>query len=128
MAKRQVEESYDGYPDPSSSLSKSIMELFTPALWARRKNRPPKLVVELTFRDVVEYFANHHPGDASIQAGAILRMTHPRGHNIFQVFLGQNNELLLDHEGQPCGRQLIAMRLDPELSSRFQNVDLIIFQ
>jgi hypothetical protein len=128
MANQESAESYDGDSGSPNSVRKSIMELFTPALVARRRNLPPKLVEELTFRDVIEYFVSRHPGGPSIQSGALLRMPHPRGHNIFQVFLGLDDELVLDSEGQPYGRQLIAVRLDAELSYRLQNVDLLIFR
>jgi hypothetical protein len=47
---------------------------------------------------------------------------------MFQVFLGPSNEVILDREGQPRGRQLIAMRLDSELSIRLQDTDLILFR
>lgn len=128
MARRQGKEPHDGNPDSRSSVRKSIMELLIPALVERRNTRAPNTVQELTFRNAVEYFASHHPGDPSIQSGALLRMPHPRGHNIFQLFLGPDNQLLKDGEGKPYGRQFIAMRLDSELSSRLQDVDLIIFR
>jgi|SRR6266446_10498978 len=128
MAKHQGKKSRDKHSASGGPGYKSIVELFTPVLAEWRRERPPRMVRELTFRSVVEYFICHHPGDAAIQSGALLRMPHPRGHNLFQVFLGPDNELLLDSVGHPYGRQFIAMRLDPELSSRLQDTDLIIFR
>ena len=104
------------------------MERFTPVLVGWWKARPPKLIEELTFRNVVDYFVSQHPGDPSVQSGALLRMPHPRGHNMFQVFLGPGNELLLDREGQPYGRQFVAMRLDSELRALLQGTDMILFR
>lgn len=128
MAKHQGKKPRDRRSGLRSPGRKSITERFTPVLVEWWKARPPKLVQELTFRNVVEYFVSHHPGDPSVQSGALLRMPHPRGHNLFQVFLGPSDELLLDREGQPYGRQFIAMRLDSELSARLQDTDLILFR
>jgi hypothetical protein len=128
MAKHQGKKSQERDSGSRRVERKPVAELLTPALRRWWETRPPKVVQELTFRNVVEYFASRDPGDASVQSGALLRMPHPRGHNMFQVFLGPNNELLLDHEGQPYGRHFIAMRLDSELSSRLQDTDLILFR
>jgi hypothetical protein len=118
----------DKRSDSRSPERTSITERLAPLLIEWWKARPPKLVRELTFRHVVEYFVSHHPGDPAVQSGALLRMPHPRGHNMFQVFLGPDDELLLDGEGQPYGRQFIAMRLDSALSARLHDTDLILFR
>lgn len=99
-----------------------------PKFLALRNNMPPPVVSQLTFRDVVEYFVNQHPGDASIHAGALLRQSHPRGHLIFQVFLGADDDLCLGVDGMPYGREIVALALDSELAGRLNNTDLLIFR
>jgi hypothetical protein len=128
MAKHKDKKSHAPAAAPDDPGYGSIVDLFTPALAEWRRRRPPRIVTELTFRSVVEYFVRQHPGDASIQSGALLRMPHPRGHAIFQVFLDPDSKLSLDSRGRPYGRQLIAMSFDAELSARLQDTDLIIFQ
>ena len=91
-------------------------------------HRRPEVVDLLTFRDVVTYFADKHPGDPRIKAGALLSGSHPKGSLIFQVFLDEDTRLCSDASGNPYGRRLIARRLDDELAARFGTKELLIFR
>lgn len=90
-------------------------------------SKPPSVEL-LTFRDVVQYFTDNHPGDPRIKSGALLKQPHPKGFLIFQVFLDRENQVCVDSDGHPYGRTLVAKELDDELAVRFDGSDLVIFR
>jgi len=101
------------------------------ALFDKTFNLPPRrpdVVDLLTFRDVVAYFTDKHPGDPRIRAGALLSGSHPKGRLTFQVFLDKDDQLCCDASGNPYGRRLIARRFDDELATRFGTKELLIFR
>jgi hypothetical protein len=101
------------------------------ALFDKAFNLPPRrpeVVDLLTFRDVVAYFTDKHPGDPRIKAGALLSGSHPKGRLTFQVFLDEADKLCCDASGNPYGRRLIARRFDDELAARFGTKELLIFR
>lgn len=90
--------------------------------------RKPPVVPLLTFADTVRYFTEEHPGDAGIRAGALLRQPHPQGCQIFQIFLGDDDEVYVDNKGRPYGRTVVATEIDQELATKFNDHDLVIFR
>ncbi|WP_218004868.1 hypothetical protein [Actinomadura macra] len=81
-----------------------------------------------TFADAVRSFSRDHPGDPSITAGALLRRPHPGGHLIFQVFLDRKDQIVVQGDGRPHGKAIVARSLDDELAGKFTNSDLVIFR
>jgi hypothetical protein len=93
------------------------------------KIKPRLRVVRIIdLEDAVRYFAENHPGDPKIAAGALLRLPHPRGHLLFQVFLDDVDRVCLDESGHPYGRRLVAKSLGRELGQRLAETDLVIFR
>ena len=91
--------------------------------------RPRSQTVEtLTFGDVVGYFTDEHPGDPRITSGALLSAEHPKGHQVFQVFLDDADQVCSDPSGTPYGRRVIARRLDDELTDYFGGGALLVFR
>jgi len=131
MSKQRQTRTYsppDDLKDHLDAKMQSLLGVALSRLPAMADSLAPRVVQQLTFREVVAYFANKHPGDASIRSGALLWMPHPRGNLIFQLFLDQNDGLCFDGTGRPYGRQLVAMDLDSELSARLRHADLLLFR
>ncbi len=82
----------------------------------------------LTFGDVVGYFTDERPGDPRIISGALLSADHPKGREVFQVFLDATDRVCSDPSGTPYGRRVIARRLDDELTDYLGGGALLIFR
>ena len=105
-------------------LIKELLSVFDREFPPRR----PQVIDLLTFKDVVAYFTDKHPGDPRIRAGALLSNPHPKGRLIFQVFLDDKDALCVGDDGAPYGRRMVARKLDGELAARFGQQDLLIFR
>ena len=90
--------------------------------------RRSQTVDTLTLSDVVGYFTDEHPGDPRITSGALLSAEHPKGRQVFQVFLDDADRLCSDPSGTPYGRRVIARRLDEELTDYLGGGALLIFR
>jgi hypothetical protein len=90
--------------------------------------RRPAVVDELSFADVVGYFAEQHPGDPRIEAGALLCQPHPKGQLVFLVFLDGKDRPCRDASGTPYGRRMVAASFDAELTGRLRGDQMLIFR
>src|SRR5262249_49329182 len=88
---------------------------------------PARPISTLTFADAITYFVTSRP-PTSATKGAILRSRVPTGIHVVQVFLNEENALILTRRGETWGRQLVATQLDQELSEAFSTHDLIIVE
>ncbi|EDX72427.1 hypothetical protein MC7420_3499 [Coleofasciculus chthonoplastes PCC 7420] len=88
----------------------------------------PQVIPVITYEETIKYFVSTRPNDPRIKKGAILRKYHIQGHQISQMFLDKNNELVCDPTGKPYGRQLVAVKLDEELLDTFGNKNVIIVE
>jgi len=101
------------------------------AVFGREPDLPGRCsptVDTLTFGDVVGYFTDEHPGDPRITSGALLSAGHPKGRQVFQVFLDDADRVCGDPSGRPYGRRVIARRLDDELTDYLGGGALLIFR
>lgn len=86
-----------------------------------------RIIPLFTYADAIDYFVAQRPDDDSVEKGAMLRLPHPQGYTLVQVFLdGQNN--LVYNYGKPCGRRLVVRAFDRELLSVFGNKELVIVE
>jgi len=92
------------------------------------RRRQPDVVDELSFADVVGYFAEQHPGDPRIAAGALLCQPHPKGRLVFLVFLDGQDRPCRDASGAPYGRRMVAASFDAELTDRLRGEHTLIFR
>jgi len=79
---------------------------------------PEELVQILTYEEVIKYLArcSSDPEIKKIsRKGIVFRQFHALG----QTFLDENNQIILDSQAKPYGRQLIAKELDDELKETF---------
>jgi len=90
--------------------------------------RRPAVIDELSFADVVGYFAEQHPGDPRIAAGALLSQPHPKGRLVFLVFLDGQDRPCRDASGAPYGRRMVAASFDAELTDRLRGEQMLIFR
>lgn len=90
--------------------------------------RRSQTVDTLTLGDVAGYFAAEHPGDPRIASGALLWAEHPKGRQVFQVFLDDADRVCRDPSGTPYGRRVVARRLDDELTDYLGGGALLIFR
>ena len=90
--------------------------------------RRSQTVDTLTFGDVVGYFTDERPGDPRITSGALLSAEHPKGRQVFQVFLDDADRVCRDPSGTPYGRRVVARRLDDELTDYLGGGALLIFR
>lgn len=90
--------------------------------------RLPEVIPILTYESAIQYFVTDRPTNSRIKKGAILRQSHSQGHQIVQVFLDTQNNLVLRTDRKPYGRQLVARELDEELRDTFGDNDLIIVE
>jgi hypothetical protein len=90
--------------------------------------RLPEVIPILTYESAIQYFVADRPTNSRVKKGAILHQSHPQGHQIVQVFLDTQNNLVLRADGKPYGRQLVARELDEELRDTFGDKDLIIVE
>lgn len=88
----------------------------------------PEIIPIATYESVMQYFVTDRPEDPKIKKGAILRQPHPQGYHFTQMFLDAQNEPVLDPDGKPYGRQLVARVLDEELREAFGDKDLIVVE
>jgi hypothetical protein len=106
----------------ASDLTRELLVAFNGEF---RPRRPP-VVRLLTLREVVAYFADKHPGEPQVLAGALLANPHPKGFLIFQVFLDHADNLCVDGNGTPYGRRMVAQQLDDELAALLGQRDLLV--
>jgi molecular chaperone DnaK (HSP70) len=86
-----------------------------------------RIIPLFTYADAIDYFVTQRPDDDRVEKGAMLRLPHPQGYTLVQVFLdGQNN--LIYNYGKPCGRRLVVRTFDRELLSVFGNKELVIVE
>jgi hypothetical protein len=112
--------------DQLVGLLRALGDLWDFKLPIRR--RRPDVVDELSFADVVGYFAEQHPGDPRIAAGALLCQPHPKGRLVFLVFLDGQDRPCRDASGVPYGRRMVAASLDAELTDRLRGEQTLIFR
>lgn len=113
-------------PDHAQAVLAQLAAVFDQALDLPR--RRSQTVDTLTFGDVVGYFTDEHPGDPRITSGALLAAEHPKGRQVFQVFLDDADQVCSDASGTPYGRRVIARRLDDELTDYLGGGALLIFR
>lgn len=93
-----------------------------------KKSEPISVVPIMTYDEAFKYFVQERPKNPEIKKGAISRKKHPEGYLLAWAFLDQDEELVLDENRNPYGRQLIVQELDEELAETFGDTDLIIVQ
>ena len=115
------------FSDPGyvQALLAQLAGVFDQAADLRRRSQT---VDTLTFGDVVGYFTDERPGDPRITSGALLWAEHPKGRQVFQVFLDDADRVCSDPSGTPYGRRVIARRLDDELTDYLGGGALLIFR
>ena len=115
------------FSDPGyvQALLAQLAGVFDQAADLRRRSQT---VDTLTFGDVVGYFTDERPGDPRITSGALLSAEHPKGRQVFQVFLDDADRVCSDPSGTPYGRRVIARRLDDELTDYLGGGALLIFR
>ena len=115
------------FSDPGyvQALLAQLAGVFDQAADLRRRSQT---VDTLTFGDVVGYFTDERPGDPRITSGALLSAEHPKGRQVFQVFLDDADRVCRDPSGTPYGRRVIARRLDDELTDYLGGGALLIFR
>lgn len=96
--------------------------------WLRNVVKLPEVIPIITYEDTIKYFITDRPNDPRIKKGAILRQPHTQGYHLAQVFLDKNNQVVLNPNGVPYGRQLVARELDEELLEVFGNKKVIIVE
>lgn len=107
--------------DALGTLFDAIKGIMNVLVWDERA------IPLFSYADAIDYFVTQRPNDDRVEKGAILRLPHPQGYTLLQVFLdGQNN--LIYNYGKPCGRRLVVRALDRELLSVFGNKELIIVE
>lgn len=107
--------------DALGTLFNAIKDIMNSLVWDERA------IPLFTYADAIDYFVTQRPDDDRIEKGAILRLPHPQGYTLVQVFLdGQNN--LIYNYGKPYGRRLVVRALDRELLSVFGNKELIVVE
>lgn len=116
---------FGGIGDPSLQTTLQWLKQMFDSIKINPRLRVEKIV---DFEDVIRYFVEGHPGDPKITAGALLRMPHPNGDLLFQVFLDEADHICLDEGGHPYGRRMVAKSLDRELGQRLSDADLVIFR
>jgi hypothetical protein len=79
--------------------------------------RPPVLD-SVDLDEVIRYFADDHPGDPRIRAGALVRLGHPKGSQLFQVFMDGEYQICADQQERPYGRRMVVKSLGPELEEK----------
>ena len=115
------------FSDPGyvQALLAQLAGVFDQAADLRRRSQ---IVDTLTFGDVVGYFTDERPGDPRITSGALLSAEHPKGRQVFQVFLDDADRVCRDPSGTPYGRRVVARRLDDELTDYLGGGALLIFR
>jgi len=115
------------FSDPGyvQALLAQLAGVFDQAADLRRRSQT---VDTLTFGDVVGYFTDERPGDPRITSGALLSAEHPKGRQVFQVFLDDADRVCSDPSGTPYGRRVVARRLDDELTDYLGGGALLIFR
>jgi hypothetical protein len=115
------------FSDPGyvQALLAQLAGVFDQAADLRRRSQT---VDTLTFGDVVGYFTDERPGDPRITSGALLSAEHPKGRQVFQVFLDDADRVCRDPSGTPYGRRVVARRLDDELTDYLGGGALLIFR
>ena len=111
---------------PSDGFNQDVFAQFGELL--RDLLKLPQVIPVMTYEEAIKYFVSARPNDPRIKKGAILRKYHIQGHQISQMFLDKNNELVCDPTGKPYGRQLVAIKLDEELLDTFGDKDVIIVE
>ncbi|WP_449417512.1 hypothetical protein [Phormidium nigroviride] len=96
--------------------------------WLRNLVKLPEIIPIITYEETIKYFITDRPNDPKIKKGAILRQPHAQGYQLAQVFLDKNNQVVLNPNGAPYGRQLVARELDEELLEVFGTKQLIIVE
>ncbi len=96
--------------------------------WLKDLLKVPEVIPMMTYDDAIKYFFSDRPNDPRVKKGALLRLPHPQGQLLAQMFLDGNNQIIDRSDGKPYGRQLVARKLDAELSDAFDDQDLIIVE
>lgn len=96
--------------------------------WLRNLVKIHEVIPIITYEEAIKYFITDRPNDPRIKKGAILRQPHAQGYHLAQVFLDKNNQVVLNPNGDPYGRQLVARELDEELLEVFGTKKLIIVE
>jgi hypothetical protein len=86
------------------------------------------VVAQVGYREVIRYFQEEQPNDFRIAGGALLRRRSANGVVLYQVFLDETDQIVVDEQGRPHGRAIQAREIDDELDHKFGRTDLIIFR
>ena len=103
------------------------------AVLRRPPDRYRSLAVEtiplFTYADAIGYFVEQRPADERIKKGALLRQTVRRkGTRVVQIFLDAENRPVTSSKHNMYGRQVLAGKLDYELTDAFGKRDLILVE
>ncbi|MUG98756.1 hypothetical protein F7734_43275 [Scytonema sp. UIC 10036] len=82
----------------------------------------------ITYSEVVKYFVEQRPNNIRVKKGAILLEIDSQGYILTQVFLDENNNLVIDSSNTPYGRRFKVKNIDNELREIFEDKDLIIVE
>ena len=122
--KRNDTGQFDKGETPKFSYQSKLSEFIE---WLQDLFKMRQVVPIMTYDAAMKYFITDRP-DPKIKKGAILKQKHSQGIHLWQVFLNENNELVLGSDQIPYGRQLVARKMDEELSTTFGKNDLIIVE
>lgn len=100
----------------------------TGALIAFLENIVPeaRIVSELSYPEVIKYFVNCRPDDRRVAKGSVLRRSNKFGTLTIWTFLDDDNNVLMDDNGNPYGKKLIVKRFDAELEEAFGISNVLI--
>ncbi len=107
-----------GKPNLADNLKKSISKLLD-----------PEMVPYITYSEAIRYFVEQRQKHPKLFAkGAMLLEKTTEGYIFIQVFLDNKTDLVIQPDGRPYGRRLIANQLDKELLETFDQKPLVIVE
>lgn len=80
----------------------------------------------ISYGDAISYFETHTLADDSIRKGAMILAKREDGFAFTQVFLNDQDGLVVDRQGRPQGRRLIVQTVDDRLAQLFDGKSVVL--
>ncbi|MDB9518498.1 hypothetical protein PN466_16255 [Roseofilum reptotaenium CS-1145] len=86
----------------------------------------PEILPRVTFDATIGYFESDRPSNPVPTKGVMICQKHREGYQLAQLFLDENNQLIVRRDGSPYGRQLVARELDDKLWDSFDKTSSVL--
>lgn len=86
----------------------------------------PEILPRVTFDTTIGYFESDRPSNPVPTKGVMICQKHREGYQLAQLFLDENNQLIVRRDGSPYGRQLVARELDDKLWDSFDKTSSVL--